>query len=334
MIPGQPVSVIVDAADDTGVARVLISGTGAFTFSDSKSFASAESNATATFTINVPSNVVAGQTLVVTARSADASGNLSTPVSLTLTARAATDVTLPTSLTLLAGETASLAVTLGAPAPLGGVRVDLSSGAPGIASITSTLVFAQGETTKNATVTAVSGGTTQISAAIGGTTRATSTITVRGGIVHGTVITASATPGQFDPVANAQVTIFHYGVALTATTDAQGTFFVEGVQGYGYGGQATGFAVRATDGTLIGYIDASLSVPNGAATVTVILLPAGTLHGTVFLADGATPAGANAQGRPVRGGRAGRHHRDDVHGRRRDVAVPAGRDHRLHPGRV
>jgi len=116
--------------------------------------------------------------------------------------------------------------------------------------------------------------------------RATSTITVRGGVVTGTV-------GSPDPVAGAQVTIFHGGAPITMVTDANGAFDVESVVGTGPTGRA--FTVRATSDGKLGYTDALLSVPGGHASVTVILVPLSTIAGTVFQADGTTPGGESVR---------------------------------------
>ena len=115
--------------------------------------------------------------------------------------------------------------------------------------------------------------------------RGSSTVAVSGGIVRGTVVDPA-------PVAGAHVTIFHGGTPITTRTDANGAFDVEGVVGTGDG---RAFSVRATNGTLLGYTDAMLSVPGGWATVTVVLVPLSTISGTVYQADGTTAVGAGVR---------------------------------------
>jgi len=202
-------------------------------------------------------------------------------VSLTLTARSVAEVALPPSVLVRAGEQASMVVSLAAPASSITV-VGLQSSAADVATVTPSVTFAVGDTTKPATVTGVSGGTAQVTALVSGIASATSTISVRGGVVTGAV-------GDPNPVAGAQVTIFHGGTPLTTVTDQSGAFDVEGVIGTGGAGRA--FTVRATSGGLMGYTDALLSVRDGYAAVNVVLVPLSTIVGTVFRAGGTTPAG-------------------------------------------
>ncbi|HPW20488.1 MAG TPA: Ig-like domain-containing protein [Vicinamibacterales bacterium] len=285
IVPGSTVSIVVTGSDDMAVATLALTGSGAFTFSDSYSVTAPVSTASHTFVVSVPAGVAHGATVLATAIVTDVSGNVSTPVSLTLTAKSVVDVTLPGSVVLRAGERADLAVGLTAPAA-SAVVVTLQSSAPGVATVTSSVAFSAGETTKAAAVTGVAGGTAQITAYVSGVARATSTATVIGGVVRGTV-------GDPDPVAGAQVTIFHGGAPIAAVTDASGAFDVEGVIGTGTGGRA--FTVRAAAGELLGYADALLSVRGGHASVSVMLVPLSTIAGTVYHADGATAAGEGVQ---------------------------------------
>ena len=110
MVPGRSFSIVTDAQDEIGVTRVSLSGTGAFAFSDAKSISPALGAVSATFVVNVPATVANGQTVTLTARSVDLSGNVSPAATLTLTARSLSDVTLPPSALLLAGETSAITV--------------------------------------------------------------------------------------------------------------------------------------------------------------------------------------------------------------------------------
>ena len=287
MVPGTTVSIVVDGTDDLALATLSIAGSGAFAVSDSYSITSPVSTASHTFVINVPADTPIGATLTLTARATDVSGNLSTPVSLTLTARSVSEVTLPASVVLRAGEQKTIDVVLTAPATSVTV-VGLESSATGVATVTSSVTFAIGETQKAATVTGIAGGTAQITAKVSGIARAASTVTVQGGVVTGTV-----TDADHNPVAGAQVTIFHGAAPITTVTDANGAFDVESVVGSGPTNRA--LTVRASSDGTLGYADALLSVPGGYASVTVILVPLSTIAGTVFQADGATPAGENVQ---------------------------------------
>ena len=290
MVPGAPVSIVVEGEDDIGISRLTLSGAGAFGVNDSKTLTSTTTTASASFEVAVPGTVAPGATLTLTARAIDASGNVSAPALLTLTARVIGNVTLPASLLLRAGESRAIDVALGAPAPPGGLIVTLTSSAPQNATVTSSVNFAAGETTKPATVTALRGGTAQVSAAIDGVTKASTTVTVIGGVVTGTVV-APAPAGGFVPVADAVVTIFHAGAPKVAQSAADGTFTVEGLTGSGTSGRSV--SVRASDPGRLDFKSLQLSAPDGSAEVTLILMPLGSLRGTVLRSDGTTPAGPN-----------------------------------------
>ncbi|MGE3957098.1 MAG: Ig-like domain-containing protein [Vicinamibacterales bacterium] len=291
MIPGSTVSLLAEAQDDLAIASLQITVTGAFSYTETRSPAVQTATRSETFVLNVPASLVTGDTVTVTARATDASGNVSAPVSTTLTAQVVASVTLPPSILARAGDQVPIDVTLGAPAPAGGVRVDLISLSPGVAAVTSGVDFAAGETVKTATVTAIAGGTTTIDARVSGATRATTAITVIGGVVRGDVLVP--TPGGFQPVANAQVTIFHAGTPLTAVTDAAGQFLIEGVQGAGFAGRS--FSVTATDGSRLDVESFLLDVPDGSAQVSLILLDLGLIQGTVYQPDVVTPVGAGVK---------------------------------------
>ncbi len=285
MVPGRTVDVIADASDEIGVARIELTGQGAFSLATAKQVSPPLPTGSATFTIDVPSSVAPGAVLTLQAKAVDISGNVSVPVSLALTAAAVADVVLPPSLVMIAGEAASLPVELSAPAPAGGLRVDFVSSDNGIVSPLPSLTFAAGEVSKLLTLTGVSGGSASITARIQNVQRASTTVTVRGGIVRGTVLSP-----QLQPVANAQVTVTGGGHTVTTATDANGSYFVEGVSG------AVTVSVRALDPVtqLLGYGTGTMNRANGYVTVNVALIAAGSLHGQVVTAAGA-PAGAGVQ---------------------------------------
>ncbi len=288
VVPGGSVAIVVTAADDLAVSSVRLSAAGAFVFDETRSLPVPQSSHSETFAVAVPATVPDGATVTFTARATDASGNQATPASISLTARAVSTLTLQPSLLLLAGDSGTLSVTLGAPAPAGGVRVDFVSSAPSVATVAPSLVFAEGETSRTLQVTAVAGGLAQVDALVDNAVRGTSTVTVNGGVIRGDVVVAG--PGGIAPVPNAQVTVFHAGTPIAATTDAAGTFVVQDVLGTGFAGRD--FSVSATDGTNLGFVSDQLDVPNGSARVTVVLLPVGAIAGVVLQPDAVTPAGA------------------------------------------
>ncbi len=290
MVPGAPVTLVVEGTDDIGVAVVTLSVAGAFSYSNQFSFSAPATSGSRSFDVPVPAGLAPGATATFTARAVDTSSNVSAPALLTLTARVAGGVTLPDSLLLRAGESHQIDVTLDAPAPAGGVTVTLASSAPGLVTATPAVAFAAGETTKTAMVNALRGGTAQVSAAIGGIAKDSLTVTVIGGVVTGTVV-APVPEGGFAPVAGATVTVFHAGTPKVTQSAADGTFAVEGVTGTGFAGRD--ISVRASDPGRLDFKAIQLSAPDGYADVTMILLPLGSLRGTVLLADGVTPAGPN-----------------------------------------
>jgi hypothetical protein len=286
MVRGRPVNIVVTGSDNQAVSTLTLTGTGAFPFAGSFSVADTTWTATHTFTLDVPGNVADGAVEVLTARATDASGNQSMPVTLSLTAKPIVDVVLPGSLLLDAGEVQTLAVSLPTPAAAS-MTVQLRSASPGVATITPSVTFAQGQSEASATVTGVSGGNAQIDAYVSNVQRASTLVTVQGGIVHGTV-----TDGSHQPVAGALVTVFHGAAPISTATADDGTFFVRGVVGTADG---RAFTVRATDGTRLGKDDAQLDVPGGSATVTVVILPLSIIHGSVLQAAGGAPVAAGVQ---------------------------------------
>jgi 5-hydroxyisourate hydrolase-like protein (transthyretin family) len=280
--PGQQVGIIVGATDEIGVARIELTGSGAFTYSDAHQVSPPLGSAQTTFTIDIPDTVNDGDTLVLEAIAADVSGYVSIPVTITLTVRSLIEVTLPQSLIILAGETQDVTVELDKPAPAGGVRIDFESEDTSLATVVPSVTVAQGETSAQFSVTGVTGGSPVISAYISGALRASMTVTVRGGVVTGTVM-AETTPGQLDPVSAAEVNVN----GIITNSDSDGRFLVEGLTGLAV-------TIKAYDpaSKLKGYATGTMSAYNGYLhDVIVVLVPAGTVTGTVILQDGQTPAG-------------------------------------------
>jgi 5-hydroxyisourate hydrolase-like protein (transthyretin family) len=91
-------------------------------------------------------------------------------------------------------------------------------------------------------------------------------------------------------VAGAQVTVTGAGPTLTAVTDADGQYFVEGASG------AVTVTVRALDPLtqLLGYGTGQMNRVNGFVNINVVLIAAGAFQGQVVDPTGA-PAGANVQ---------------------------------------
>ncbi len=103
---------------------------------------------------------------------------------------------------MLAGRSVDVAVELSGGAPEGGQVVTFASANANVATVTPSVTFAAGETSKIVTVTGVSGGTVAMSALIQGVESASMTIAVQGGVVSGVVLD----PNDL-PVAGAQVTV-------------------------------------------------------------------------------------------------------------------------------
>lgn len=291
---GRVANIVVTGVDDVAIASLRLTATGpnGFSFDDTRGVPPV-SPASFTFAVPIPESMASGDQIVLTGRAVDASGNDSAPTSITVTVRHVDTVTLPASLSLDAGTQQGIEVTIGAAAPAGGTQVDLVSRNTNVARVSSFVRIAEGQTTATAMVDAVAGGTTQIDALIGGVQRQTMTVTVAGGIVRGTVVKMAGEPPVMTPVAEAQVTVFHAGTPLVTTTAGDGTFSVAGVQGAGL--QGRDFSVRATDGTLLGFLDSTLTVANGSADVSVLLIAAGSIDGVVNLADGVTRVGAGVK---------------------------------------
>jgi len=285
MVPGRPVTVLADVTDEAGVTRVDLSGSGAFVLTDAKAVSPPSKSTTVSFTIAVPAGLAPGAVLTLSARAADASVNLSTPATLSLTAVALPEVTLPPSALVRAGEIVDATVSLPTPAPAGGLTVTFDSSQPGIAAPVGDVAFAEGEVSRVVQVRGVSGGSASIRARIEGVERASMTVTVVGGVIKGTVL-----DGELVPAAGVQVTVFHAGAPIATLTDGDGQYLVVGVSG-------TTASVRAFDPVrqLLGQTTAVFDRANGSASANVVLLAAGILQGTVAEPDGVTSAGENVR---------------------------------------
>ena len=301
MVPGRSFSIVTDADDEIGVTRISLSGTGAFAFSDAKSISPALGSVSATFVVNVPATVVNGQSLTLTARSVDLSGNVSTPATLTLTAREVSDVTLPSSALLLAGDTSTTTIEIPTAASAGGLRIDLASQNANIASVPASVTIPQGATSATFALAGVGGGTTTINAAIEGVQRTSMTVTVRGGVVRGRVLDTS-----FQPVEGARVTVSGNNV-VTTTSGVDGHFIVEGVSGGGFTGRDIVARVfdEATDRLGVG--SGAFNVANGFVNLAdIIVLPAGTfVVTTADQANALTGAGVRVDLHRASGGQVG-----------------------------
>jgi len=280
VVPGHTVTIVVDAQDDTAVTGITLNGSGAFTYSNSAVLTPA-GTVQSSFTINIPANLAEGKILNLTATAGDASGNVGTSTTLSLTARSLTTLQLPASQLLAAGETVQLAITLDQLAPATGMQLDLTPSSAAVQLQPTSLVFAAGETVKNFTLSAMSGGNSSFDVASQGITLGRVIVTVRGGVVSGKVVTVTN-----QPVASAQVVV--NGVTITSAAD--GTFLVEGIAGQSTAnyGPATAVTIKAYDtpNKLQGAASGVMNAPNGFLHgVTVIVTEAGSVIGSVKHAD-------------------------------------------------
>ncbi|HIJ94565.1 MAG TPA: hypothetical protein HPP94_02280 [Desulfuromonadales bacterium] len=280
IVPGHTVTIVVDAQDDTEVTGITLSGSGAFSYSNSAVLTPA-GTVQSSFVINIPANLAEGTILNLTATAGDASGNVGTSTTLNLTARSLTTLQLPASQLLAAGETVQLAITLDQPAPSTGMQLDLTPSSAALQLQPASLVFAAGETVKNFTLSAMSGGTNSFDVASQGISLGRVSVTIRGGIVTGKVVTVTN-----QPVASAQVVVN----GVTTTSAADGTFLVEGIAGQptANSGPATAVTIKAYDtpNKLQGAASGVMNAPNGFLRgVTVIVTEAGSVTGSVKRAD-------------------------------------------------
>jgi len=286
IVPSRAFTVIADASDGIGVARVELTGSGAFTVSDVKQVAPPTGDAHVPFTINVPANTLAGAVLNLQARAFDTSNNVSTTAFLSLTVKTLIDVVLPPSVVVPAGQSIDVQVQVPGGGPATGQFVTFTTTNAGIATVTPSLVFGAGETSKPITIAGQSGGSVTISALVQGVERASMTVTVQGGVVDGTVFDPT-----FTPVAGAVVTVTgQNNQNVSSTTGGDGRYSVAGVSG-----PAISVHALASSGTLRGFTTATMNAASGFAHVNVVLMPAGAIHGTVHLADATTPAPAGVK---------------------------------------
>ncbi|RLC30425.1 MAG: hypothetical protein DRH37_05400, partial [Deltaproteobacteria bacterium] len=279
MVPGGTVTLHIAAEDEVGVSRIDISGTGAFTYSDSEPVSPPVREAGADFTLNIPASLATGDTIDLEATAADMAGNVSTPSTLTLSVTGVPDVTLPASVIMLAGDTQEITLEISDPAPAGGLDVDLESEDPGIATVSASVHLDAGQTSGTFSVSAVSGGNTTVNSSIRGFLRSSMTVAVEGGVVSGTVYDPSMTP-----VAGASVKVNYSDGTVT---DSNGNFLVTGVNS-----SSARIQVSDPDTGLKGYYFGLMNVSNGfLRDVDIVLAEAGSLVGTAVLPDGQTPAG-------------------------------------------
>jgi 5-hydroxyisourate hydrolase-like protein (transthyretin family) len=283
VLPGQTVDLVAQATDDQAITRIDLTGTGAFTVSDTRQVSPPSNSATAHFSVIIPSSVQPGAVLTLTARATDLSGNVSGPATVVLLVGSSLDVTMPASLVMLAGETKSVTVQMSTPAGTGGQVLTFATGDPSIATAPAAATILEGQTQTTITVTALSGGTTALRAYVQGALRASTTLAVQGGVISGHVL-----DDLLAPVAGAQLTV---GTSLTAVSDGNGAYQVTGATG-------ASVQVKAIDPLTLkrGSTTATLNQANGfAANVNVVLIAAGSVTGTVVGRDGVTPAGAGVQ---------------------------------------
>ena len=276
--PGQIVTIVADASDEVGVEMIELSASGAITYFDAQQISPPSSDTQALFSVTIPQNASQGDTITFEATARDTSGNVSQVSILTLTVQASFDVTMPSSIIMIAGENEDFTAQLSAPAPAGGVIITFASEDSATAQVQPSVTIPEGQTSGTFEVSPVRGGTTIINASIQGALRASMTVTVRGGVVTGIVLDQ-----DLNPISGADLTI--NGIALTSEPD--GTFFVEGVPGIDV-------VIRAFDPDtgFRGYVKGFMNFSGGYLhDVAVVLIPAGIVTGTVYLPDLLTLAG-------------------------------------------
>lgn len=282
---GQPLVILADADDDVSVTTIDLTVGGAFVLTQSRAFTPALASAHTDFRFDVPASVPDGATVTLSARAKDLAGNFSAPATLTLTVHAAQAVVLPASTLLKAGEEIPIAVEIPGGAPAA-VRVDFTSDNTDVATVTPSVLFAAGESSKTFILTGISGGTAQITASALGVPSGTMTAAVRGGIVTGVV-----TDDHLNPVAGVAITVGGGGGPNLATVSASdGSYSVEGA----FGPDVT---VRATDPNthLYGFTTGMMNRVRGHAQISVVMTTAASIDGTVFQSDTVTPAGSGVR---------------------------------------
>ncbi|HEX4915641.1 MAG TPA: carboxypeptidase-like regulatory domain-containing protein, partial [Vicinamibacterales bacterium] len=279
IVPGTPVRIIAAAEDEVGVARIAIQGDGAMAFADARSFSPALGSASTEFIVNVPAAIAEGAVLSITAHAVDLFGNASDPVTLLLEARTLAAVTAPSTI-VIAGETVNVPVTLGSPAPAGGLVLTFTSRAPAVVTSDGNIAIPAGATEGVVRVSGLTGGVTQIDISTAGVPRGSFTTTVRGGVVRGLVT------GPNGAVAGAAVSV-QVGIDLISTvTDSNGQYFVEGL----VRGQVADVSAADPGGELIGFSRGLMNAVGGFANVNVVLAAGARVAGQVTRADG-SPVG-------------------------------------------
>jgi hypothetical protein len=187
----------------------------------------------------------------------------------------------PDPLVVTRGLTAAITVSLSAPAPAGGLTIDLSTENPATASVPPTVSVPEGATSAEVTVTGVAVGSTTMRAGAPGTTEATATVNV----VPGALInlsdqtigkdlqtTSSGTLGAPAPAGNLQVTITSGDptrVLLSTSATAVGSASI--VQTVPAGSTSVpSFFVQSLAG--VGTVQLTASAPgysDGTATITL-----------------------------------------------------------------
>ena len=176
----------------------------------------------------------------------------------------------PPTVTLSGGGTQNLTLTLSGQAPSGGLTINLSSSNTGVATVSSTVTFAQGSTTVPVPVTIVSSGSTVIHASsLPNLADTTANVTVQGSISVPTTVTVA--PGQQAPLAitlgtpapASGVTVSLSSSDTSKVTLVSGSVFVNA-------GQTTPNATAAVKGIDFGNSTITVSASGyGTATSTV-----------------------------------------------------------------
>jgi hypothetical protein len=286
-IVGSSVAVIVDAEDAVGVARIDVRGSGAFTLADGRSISPPLGSTSQQFNLTVPATAQEGDVLTVEAIARDIFGNISAAVVLPLTLRVLADVTLPSSVIVLAGESAIVPIQLSAAAPASGVSVKLTTSSAGTVTVSSPVTIAAGQSDGQATIAGVAGGTASITASILGIDRASMTVTVQGAVVSGTVFDST-----FQAVAGAQVAVSAGTTIETVVSDGNGHYQV--VNDFGFYERDITVRVFDTEHKRLGVAMGQLNAPRGYVRLNVIVFSVGSIGGQVRLADTVTPAAPGA----------------------------------------
>ncbi|MFO1432626.1 MAG: carboxypeptidase regulatory-like domain-containing protein [Candidatus Competibacteraceae bacterium] len=270
--PGQTLTVTVSATDDLAINRLDLT-CGDFAYADQKQITPPSNSAQTIFQVPVPANATVGAPFTLQASALDTSDNSSPPFPLKLMVGAQLKLSLPESVSLLAGDTESVQAHLSAPAPAGGVTITLSSENPDIAKVTPlSLVIPAGMQDGAFEVEGWSGGLATIDAAIAGMTQTSMKASVDGGVVSGVVLNEAGTS-----VSGVQLNIN----GKTVKTDAQGQFLVKEVQEMQVTVQA-----YDPDSKLSAYTSGTLNWSNGyLRNLKLTLQPTGSISGVALGRD-------------------------------------------------